>query len=72
MLAVTLFFTTNMHFLVITTLNDSYTLFEPGASFCATISDVQALMTRKPSLARFASASSFASPFLVFRLMSSV
>ena len=44
MLAITLFFATDMHHLVLAALNDSYTLFEPGE--VPSTGDVAALVTK--------------------------
>ena len=53
MLGLTLIFATNMHYLVIAALNDSYNVFTPGE--VPSTGDVAALVTR-PSPAPFASA----------------
>ena len=47
MLGITLFFATDMHYLVIAALNDSYTLFEPGE--VPAVSDAAALVTKTVS-----------------------
>jgi flagellar biosynthetic protein FliR len=66
MLAVTLFFATNMHYLVIAALNDSYTLFEPGE--VPSTGDVAALVTQTVSGA-FRVGIQLSAPFLVFGLL---
>ncbi len=66
MLAVTLFFATDMHHLVIAALNDSYTLFEPGE--VPATGDVAALMTKTVSGA-FKIGIQLSAPFLVFGLL---
>jgi flagellar biosynthesis protein FliR len=66
MLAVTLFFATDMHHLVIAALNDSYTLFEPGE--VPATGDVAALMTRTVAGA-FRIGIQLSAPFLVFGLL---
>ncbi len=66
MLGITLFFATNMHYLVIAALNDSYTLFRPGELPAA--GDVAALMTQTVSGA-FRIGIQLAAPFLAFSLL---
>jgi flagellar biosynthetic protein FliR len=66
MLGITLFFATDMHYLVIAALNDSYTLFEPGEVLST--GDVAALMTKTVSGA-FRIGIQLSSPFLVFGLV---
>jgi len=66
MLGVTLFFATDMHYLVIAALNDSYTLFEPGE--IPSSSDVAALVTKTVSGA-FRIGIQLAAPFLAFGLL---
>jgi flagellar biosynthesis protein FliR len=66
MLGITLFFATDMHYLVIAALNDSYTLFEPGEMPAA--GDVAALMTRTVSGA-FRIGVQLSAPFLAFGLL---
>jgi flagellar biosynthetic protein FliR len=69
MLAVTMFFATDMHHLVIFALNDSYTLFEPGE--LPATGDVAALVTRTVSGA-FKVGIQLSAPFLVFGLVFNV
>ena len=66
MLAVTLFFATDMHHLVIAALNDSYALFAPGE--VPATGDVAALMTRTVSGA-FRIGIQLSAPFLAFGLL---
>jgi len=66
MLAITLFFATDMHHLVIAALNDSYSLFEPGE--VPATGDVAALMTKTVSGA-FRIGIQLSAPFLVFGLL---
>jgi len=66
MLGLTLFFATNMHYLVIAALNDSYTLFAPGEVPAA--GDVAALMTQTVSGA-FRIGIQLSAPFLAFGLL---
>jgi len=66
MLGVTLFFATDMHYLVIAALNDSYTLFEPGE--VPATGDVAALVTKTVSGA-FRIGIQLSAPFLVFGLL---
>ncbi len=66
MLAITLFFATDMHHLVIAALNDSYSLFEPGE--VPATGDVAALMTKTVSGA-FKIGIQLSAPFLVFGLL---
>lgn len=66
MLAITLFFATDMHHLVLAALNDSYTLFAPGE--VPATGDVAALVTKTVSGA-FRIGVQISAPFLVFGLM---
>jgi flagellar biosynthetic protein FliR len=66
MLGITLFFATDMHYLVIAALNDSYTLFEPGE--VPAVGDVAALMTKTVSGA-FRIGIQLSAPFLAFGLL---
>jgi flagellar biosynthesis protein FliR len=66
MLGITLFFATDMHYLIIAALNDSYTLFEPGEVLAT--GDVAALVTKTVSGA-FRIGIQLSSPFLVFGLV---
>jgi len=66
MLAITLFFATDMHYLVLAALNDSYTLFAPGE--VPATGDVAALVTRTVSGA-FRIGLQISAPFLVFGLV---
>ncbi len=66
MLGVTLFFATDMHYLVIAALNDSYTLFAPGEM--PSTGDVAALVTKTVSGA-FRIGIELSAPFLVFGLL---
>jgi flagellar biosynthesis protein FliR len=66
MLAITLFFATDMHHLVLAALNDSYTLFAPGE--VPATGDVAALVTRTVSGA-FRIGLQISAPFLVFGLV---
>jgi flagellar biosynthetic protein FliR len=66
MLAITLFFATDMHHLVLAALNDSYTLFEPGE--VPSTGDVAALVTKTVSGA-FRIGVQLSAPFLVFGLI---
>jgi flagellar biosynthesis protein FliR len=66
MLAVTLFFATDMHHLVLAALNDSYTLFAPGE--VPATGDVAALVTQTVSGA-FRIGVQISAPFLVFGLV---
>src|SRR6202046_2543654 len=66
MLGITLFFATDMHYLVIAALNDSYTLFAPGE--VPSTGDVAALMTQTVSGAFRIGLQVFA-PFLAFGLL---
>jgi flagellar biosynthesis protein FliR len=66
MLAITLFFATDMHHLVLAALNDSYTLFAPGE--VPATGDVAALVTKSVSGA-FRVGVQLSAPFLVFGLM---
>ena len=66
MLAITLFFATDMHHLVIAALNDSYTLFEPGE--VPAVGDVATLVTKTVSGA-FRIGIQLSAPFLAFGLL---
>jgi flagellar biosynthetic protein FliR len=66
MLGVTLIFATDLHYLVIAALNDSYRLFAPGAAIL--VGDVAALMTQTVAGA-FKVGIQLAAPFLVFGLL---
>jgi flagellar biosynthetic protein FliR len=66
LLGVTLFFATDMHYLIIAALNDSYTLFAPGEM--PSTGDVAALVTKTVSGA-FRIGIQLSSPFLVFGLL---
>jgi flagellar biosynthetic protein FliR len=66
MLAVTLFFATDMHHLVLAALNDSYTLFAPGE--VPATGDVAALVTKTVAGA-FRIGIQLSAPFLVFGLV---
>jgi len=66
MLGITLFFATDMHYLVIAALNDSYTLFAPGE--VPSTGDVAALMTKTVSGA-FRIGIQLSAPFLAFGLL---
>ena len=66
MLGVTLFFATDMHYLVIAALNDSYTLFAPGEVPAA--GDVAALVTKTVAGA-FRIGIQLSAPFLAFGLL---
>ncbi len=65
-LGITLIFATDLHYLVIAALNDSYRIFEPGASIM--IGDVAALFTQTVAGA-FKVGIQLAAPFLVFGLL---
>ena len=69
MLGITLFFATDMHYLVIAALNDSYDLFEPGE--VPAVGDVAALMTKTVSGA-FRIGIQLSAPFLAFGLLFNV
>ncbi len=69
MLAITLFFATDMHHLVLAALNDSYTLFEPGE--VPATGDVAALVTKTVAGA-FRIGIQLSAPFLVFGLLFSL
>jgi flagellar biosynthetic protein FliR len=69
MLGITLFFATDMHYLVIAALNDSYTLFEPGE--VPAVSDAAALVTKTVSGA-FRIGIQLSAPFLAFGLLFNV
>jgi flagellar biosynthesis protein FliR len=66
MLGITLFFATDMHYLVLAALNDSYTLFEPGE--VPATGDVAALVTNTVSGA-FRIGIQLSAPFLAFGLL---
>ncbi len=66
MLAITLFFATDMHHLVLAALNDSYTLFAPGE--VPATGDVAALVTKTVAGA-FRIGLQLSAPFLVFGLL---
>jgi flagellar biosynthetic protein FliR len=66
MLAITLFFATDMHHLVLAALNDSFTLFAPGE--VPATGDIAALVTRTVSGA-FRIGIQLSAPFLVFGLL---
>ena len=66
MLAVTLIFATDLHYLTITALNDSYTLFAPGT--IPLFGDVAAL-TMRTIAAAFRIGVQLSAPFLVFGLL---
>jgi flagellar biosynthetic protein FliR len=65
-LGVTLIFATDLHYLVIAALNDSYTLFAPGA--VPLIGDVAALTTQTIASA-FKIGVQLSAPFLVFGML---
>jgi flagellar biosynthetic protein FliR len=66
MLGVTLIFATDLHYLVIAALNDSYRLFAPGAAIL--VGDVASLMTQTVAGA-FKVGIQLSAPFLVFGLL---
>jgi flagellar biosynthetic protein FliR len=66
MLGITLFFATDMHYLVLAALNDSYAIFEPGEVPAA--GDVAALVTKTMSGA-FRIGIQLSAPFLAFGLL---
>jgi flagellar biosynthetic protein FliR len=66
MLGLTLIFATNMHYLVIAALNDSYNVFTPGE--VPSTGDVAALMTRTVAGA-FRIGIQLSAPFLAFGLL---
>ena len=66
LLGITLFFATDMHYLVIAALNDSYTLFAPGE--VPATGDVAALVTKIVSGA-FRVGIQLSAPFLIFGLL---
>jgi flagellar biosynthetic protein FliR len=66
LLGVTLFFATDMHYLVIAALNDSYSLFAPGE--VPATGDVAALMTKTVAGA-FSIGIQLSAPFLAFGLL---
>lgn len=65
-LGITLIFATDLHYLVIAALNDSYRLFAPGALL--PVGDIAALVTRVTAAA-FRVGVQLAAPFLVFGLL---
>lgn len=65
-LGITLVFATDLHYLVIAALNDSYRLFAPGAVFLA--GDIAALFTKTVGAA-FKVGIQLSAPFLVFGLL---
>lgn len=65
-LGITLVFATDLHYLVIAALNDSYRLFAPGTAFLA--GDIAALFT-KTVAAAFKVGIQLSAPFLVFGLL---
>jgi flagellar biosynthesis protein FliR len=65
-LGITLVFATDLHYLVIAALNDSYRLFAPGAVFLA--GDLAALFTKTVGAA-FKVGIQLSAPFLVFGLL---
>jgi flagellar biosynthetic protein FliR len=65
-LGITLVFATDLHYLVIAALNDSYRLFAPGTGFMA--GDIAALFT-KTVAAAFKVGIQLSAPFLVFGLL---
>jgi len=69
MLGITLFFATDMHYLVIAALNDSYTLFAPGE--LPGTGDAAALITKTVAGA-FRVGIQLSAPFLVFGLLFNV
>jgi flagellar biosynthesis protein FliR len=66
MLAITLFFATDMHYLVLAALNDSYTLFAPGE--VPSTGDVAALVT-KVTAGAFRIGVQLSAPFMVYALL---
>jgi len=66
LLAITLFFATDMHYLVLAALNDSYVIFAPGEVPAA--GDAAALVTKAVSGA-FRIGIQLSAPFLVFGLL---
>jgi flagellar biosynthetic protein FliR len=66
MLGITLIFATDLHYLVIAALNDSYRLFAPGAVIL--VGDVASLMTKTVGGA-FKVGIQLSAPFLVFGLL---
>jgi flagellar biosynthetic protein FliR len=66
MLGVMLIFATDLHYLVIAALNDSYRLFAPGASIL--VGDAAALITKTVAGA-FKVGIQLSAPFLVFGLL---
>ena len=65
-LGITLIFATDLHYLVIGALNDSYSLFAPGESMLT--GDIAALFTQTAGMA-FRIGVQLAAPFLVFGLL---
>ncbi|MBI4273732.1 MAG: flagellar type III secretion system protein FliR [Rhizobiales bacterium] len=68
-LGITLVFATDLHYLVIAALNDSYRLFAPGAVL--PVGDIAALVTRTMASA-FRVGVQLSAPFLVFGLLFNV
>jgi flagellar biosynthetic protein FliR len=66
MLGITLVFATDLHYLVIAALNDSYRLFAPGELI--QFGDIASLMTRTVATA-FSVGVQLSAPFLVFGLL---
>jgi flagellar biosynthetic protein FliR len=66
MLGVTLIFATDLHYLIIAALDDSYTLFRPGE--VPVVGDIAALVTKTTSGA-FRIGIELSAPFLVFGLL---
>jgi flagellar biosynthetic protein FliR len=66
MLGITLIFATDLHYLVIAALNDSYRLFAPGTAIL--VGDVASLMTQTVAGA-FKVGIQLSAPFLVFGLL---
>lgn len=66
LLSITLIFTTNLHYLVIAALNDSYTLFPPGA---VPLTGDMAALTTHTIAAAFRIGVQLSAPFLVFGLL---
>lgn len=66
MLGITLVFATDLHYLVIAALNDSYTLFHPGE--VPIVGDIAALVTKTVASA-FRIGIQLSAPFLVFGLL---
>jgi flagellar biosynthetic protein FliR len=66
LLGVTLIFATDLHYLIIAALDDSYTLFRPGE--VPVVGDITALVTKTTSSA-FRIGVELSAPFLVFGLL---